>query len=343
MENLQKVLVISLGDLKDTIYTLPLVCILKRKGYFIEYLTSEKGFEAVNKNPVINRVHLAPVEQWIKKMPYWGIWEDMGEVVKKLQKREFDIAIDCQMTMRSAYLFAKCGAKRRLSFSTAQGFSSFGANEFIDTNPEFKNTNVHKVEKNLNFARYLGLKTDGAEFFLPELKYEAKTKMDKFINFAEEKPIIVLSPNMLQGEVSWHPKNWVNLVTNIPEKYNIIVIGDNQDNVLATRLSHKNLVNLCGKTRFEDLRYILSLADIIVSNNLETSAVAWAMNKSKVITISTSMSPAMYNPFNLKDDNKYITLTGNLACQPCNKTQCENSSYKCSHSPTVEAVLNAIR
>lgn len=343
MADLQKVLIISLGDLKETIYTLPLACILKRKGYFVEYLTGEKGFEIVNKNPIINRVHLAPIEQWTQKMPYWGIFEDMSEVTKKLAKKEFDIAIDCQMSIRSAFLFAKCGAKRRLSYSTAKGFSSFGANEFIDSKPEFKNTNIHKVEKYLNFARYLGLKTDDAEFFLPEANYQSKVKMDKFLNFAEEKPTILLAPNMAQGEVSWHPKNWVNLVSNIPEKYNIIVAGDNQDNILATRFSHKNMVNMCGKTRFEDLRYLLLISDIIISNNLETSAIAWAMNKNKVITISTSFSPAIYNPYNLKDENKFITLTGNLACQPCNKIQCENSSYKCSHTPSVENVLNSIR
>lgn len=338
-----RILIISLGELKETIFTLPLLYVLKQHDYEVEYLTSEKGFEIVNKNPLINRVHLAPIEQWAQKMPYWGIFDDLGEVNKKLQKRNFDIAIDCQRTFRSLFLFGQCGAKRRLTYSNAIELSSFGGTEFIDSNSEYKNTNLHQVELNLNFARYLRLKTNEAKFVLPDAKYSSKLKMDKFLNFPEEKPLIVISPDMSKNEMAWHPKNWINLLSNIPEKYNIAIVGTAQDNILACKMSHKNLINLCGKTTFEDLRYILSHADILLSNNIETSAIAWAMNKDKIITISTNISPTKFNPYNLNSDKKYITLAGNLNCQPCNKIYCEHSSFKCSHYPTVETVLNSLR
>ena len=339
----QRILIISLGELKDTIFTLPLVTSLKRDGHIVEFLTSEKGFEIVNKNPCIDRVYLAAVEQWQKKMPYWGIFEDIKEVVNKLKKKNYDIAIDCQMSFRSFPFILQCGAKRRLSYSFAQGFSSFGANELIDKKPDFKNVNTHKVEINLNYARYLNIETKYAEFILPELKYPSKLKMDKFLNFSEERPIILLAPDMKQGETAWHPKSWVNLVSNISTKYNLVVVGDNQDNFLATKMSHKNLSNMCGKTVLEDLRYLISISDLIVSNNLDTSAIAWAMNKEKIITLSTNIIPGLYNPYNLINNNaSYTSLTGELVCQPCNKRVCGNGTYKCSHTPTVETVLNTI-
>ena len=125
----QRALIISLGELKDTIYTLPLISVLRQNDYEVEVLTAEKGFEVVNKNPMINRVHLAPLEQWLNKLPYMGISEDVSECTKRLQKRNFDIAIDCQRTFRSLILFAKCGAKRRLTYSNAKEFSSLGGHE----------------------------------------------------------------------------------------------------------------------------------------------------------------------------------------------------------------------
>lgn len=338
-----RALIISLSGLKETIYTLPLISILRQNDYDVEFLTSEKGFEVVNRNPMINRVHLAPVEQWMKKMPYMGIFEDISECTKKLKKREFDIAIDCQRTFRSLFLLGGCGAKRRLTYSNAKEFSSLGGNENIDSNPAFQNSKIHEVELNLNFARYLGLPTRSAEFLLPPPNYSSKTKMDKFLNFAEEQPLVILSPNMSQGEMSWHPKNWVNLVTNIPDKFNIAIVGSSIDNSLATRLSHKNIVNLCGKTTFEDLRYIFSIAHIIISDNLENSAIAWAMNKDNVVTISTNLPAEKYNPYNLNKENKYKTLTGTLGCQPCGQQHCQNATYKCVHTPSVESVLNCIK
>lgn len=339
---LQRALIISLGDLKDTIYTFPLISVLRQNEYDVEILTAEKGFEAVNKNPMINRVHLAPLEQWLNKMPYLGIFEDIMECTKKLQKRNFDIAIDCQRTFRSLFLFAGCGAKRRLTYSNAKEFSVLGGNENIDSKPEFRNTNIHKVELNLNFAKYLGLNTKSAEFLLPEIKYTAKTKIDKLMTFSKDKPIIVLAPQMKQGEFAWHPKNWINFVNNISDKYNIVIIGDAHDNILANKLSHKNLINLCGKTTFEDLRYIFSIARIIISNNIESSVIAWADNKN-IITISTNLSPNKYNPYALNKCNQCKTLIGNLDCQPCNQKFCAHSSFKCAHYPSVETVLNCIR
>lgn len=337
-----RILIISLGSLKEAIYTLPLASVLRQNDYDVEYLISEKGFEIVNHNPLINRVHLAPIEQWLNKIPYWGIFDDISECVKKILKREFDIAIDCQRTFRSLPLLLKCGAKRRLSYSNATEFSFLGANEFIDSQKEYKDTNVHQVVLNLNFAKYLGLVTDRPEFMLPEPKYSSKLKVDKLMSFDEERPLIILSPNLVNGEFSWHPKNWVNLVANIPQKYNVVIVGNVQDSVLANKMSHKNFVNLCGKLNFEDLRYVISLADVILSNNDETSAIAWAMNKNKILTISTNLSPMKCNPYNMVGENNYKNLIGTLSCQPCNKKYCEQKTYKCSHLPTVETVLNSL-
>ena len=338
-----KVLIISLGDLKHAIYTLPLVQALKQNDYRVEYLTSEKGFEIVNKNSLIDRVHLAPVEQWLKKMPYMGIFDEFSKTIEKITKQNLDIVIDCEQSIRSTFFMLNCGIPRRLSYSNATGFSSLGANEIIDKKSSLHNRNIHKVESNLNFSKYLGLSTDNLGFTLADTAYPARLKMEKFIKFPQENPIIVLAPDLSQQKLAWHPKNWINLVSNISTKYNILIVGTALENSLANKMSHKNLCNICGTTNYQDLRYVLSLADVVVSDNLETSAIAWASNNKKVITLSTNIDPKLYNPYNLGGNNKYISLAGNLSCQFCNKNHCEHSTYKCSHSPSIEAVLNAIR
>src|SRR5574344_185962 len=339
----EKVLIISLGSMRDAIYTLPLIATLKRNEYIINVLTTEKSFEIFSGNPYVKHVQPIPLEQWLQKMPYWGIFEDMGEAIEKIKKKNFDIVIDCEQSFRSLFLLANSGIKRRLTYSNAKGFSSFGGNEFIDNNPKLKNYNVHQLEKNLNFARYLDLDTSIIDFTLPEINYHAKIKVDKFFNvFKENRPLIVLAPNSALGETSWHPKNWINLVNNINTTYNIVVLGKFEDKALAAKMSHPNLLNLCNQTDFNDLRYILNNSKVVISNNLEVSTIAWAMKKIKVITISTNLPPAKYNPYNLNNDGNYKTLSGNLACQYCEQKQCPNGSYKCTHTPTVETILNEI-
>ena len=330
-----KVLVVSLGTISDTIYTIPLLYVLKRAECDIHVLTSEKGYELINRNPLVNRVHLVPMEQWSKKMPYWGIFEDLKTVIKKIKKQNFDIVIDCERSLRSLFLVMFSGAKRRLSYSNANHFSSIWANEILSSQE-----GMHKLDINLNYAKHLGYDVSNAEFMLPEKNYNSKVKMDKFLSFSEEKPMLVLCPNYSETEFSWSPKNWINFVCNISENYNVVIVGTQKDNVLAQKMAHKNLINLCGKVNIDDLRYVFSLADKVISDKLEYSLLAWANKTSNIVHISTSFSPNLDAPFGYGCN--VINMVGNLSCQPCNSSRCKNGTYKCVHVPFVEDLLKVL-
>ena len=95
MEQQPRVLIISLGSMRDAIYTIPLIATLKRNDYLVDVLTAEKGFEIFNTNPYVKRVQLVPLEQWLNKMPYFGIFEDLSETIAKIKKKKYSMVIDC--------------------------------------------------------------------------------------------------------------------------------------------------------------------------------------------------------------------------------------------------------
>ncbi len=63
----KQVLLIRLSALGDIIFNLPLANILKRNGYDVTWIVSEKGFDIINNNPLVDEAILAPLERWKKQ------------------------------------------------------------------------------------------------------------------------------------------------------------------------------------------------------------------------------------------------------------------------------------
>ena len=71
----KKALLIRLSALGDVIFNLPLANILKKNGYEVHWITSEKGFDIINNNPLVDKAILAPVEKWKKQNFFKNIVE----------------------------------------------------------------------------------------------------------------------------------------------------------------------------------------------------------------------------------------------------------------------------
>src|SRR5574344_1268703 len=199
-----KILVIRLTSLGDVIFTLPLVNTLKDANNEVHYLVAEKGFDLIKDNPSIDKVHLCPLAEWRKSPFSLKKYIQFKKLIKELQAEKFDIALDCQQMFKSLFLFLFCGAKRRITFSDARELSILGGNEFVKPKAKFRDYNYHIVERNLDFARYLGIKQKGIKFPLPETSQDAKNKInDLTIMLDKTKPTVVISP-----ATTWHNKHW---------------------------------------------------------------------------------------------------------------------------------------
>src|SRR5574344_1589009 len=162
---MKKILIIRLTSLGDVIFTLPLVNSIRDSGKFsqIGYLTSEKGLGIIKDNPSIDKMHLVPLKEW-KKHPYsLKTIKSFWKMIKEIRSENYDIALDCQQMFKSLFLMAFCGAKRRITFKDARELSNLAGNEFIKPKAKFRDNSYHIVERNLDFARYLGI--------MPQIKF----------------------------------------------------------------------------------------------------------------------------------------------------------------------------
>ena len=337
----KKILVISLGNIANTVYTLPLAGVLKDNGYRVDYVVSEKGFSVINKNPKVDRVFLMSMERWTGKWLSAGTWEAFFKQLERVKLVDYDIVIDCQQDIRSLLTFAMCSGSRKLTYSDAKGFSSIGGNEMIDSKIKISSKNI--VERNLNFLKYLKIDYNDIVFPLPPADYSYTLRHDKTFELLDkEKKTVIISAGAMNENKRWSSANWKVLIEKIKDKYNLIFTGSIIDKPFVKEIGGEGFLNMCGETRVESFIDVLRRADIVITSDTETTALAWAVNKPKIITLFTCTDPEKYSPIDYNDKEKYKSLYGNLDCQPCETGVCMDVDAPCRKYPSVDDVLRAL-
>lgn len=340
----KKVLILSLGNIANTVYTLPMANVLRAYDFRVEYAVSERGFSVINKNPVANKVFLLPMEQWSGKWLSGETWEEFFKVVNRIKTREYDIVIDCQQDFRSLLLFAMCNGKRKLTYSDARGFSSIGANEIIDSEmPSLRTQVKNLVERNLNFLKYLKMDYETVEFPLPASNFSVTLRYNSiFESFDANKKTILICAGAKNENKRWSVANWTALIANIKNDYNLLFAGSTIDRPFVKEIGGEAFVNITGETKIETMFDILRKVDIVISGETEITALAWAIGLPNIITLFTCSSPEKYSPIDYTNQDRYRSLYGNLPCQPCSGNDCFDDIAKCRNYPTVDDVMRAL-
>lgn len=341
----KKVLIIRLTSLGDVIFTLPLVNSLKNKGYTVDFVVAEKGEGIIKNNPAINKYFLYPLAKWRKNKFNPKNIVEFFKLISDIRKEKYDFVIDCQQMFKSLFLFLFCGGKRRLTFKDAKELSFLGGNEFVKPSHKFKDNKYHIVSRNLEFAEYLGIKTEKPIFSLPVLSEEIKNKVSDLLkNCKYGTPLMVLAPATTWKNKHWKNENWTELIKKLLEqnKYNLVITGTKNDvffiNGLINKIPNKDkIVNLCGKTNFEELQGVLSCAEKVITLDNGTAHLAWATGKPDIISIFTCTPPLRFAPFG---SQKYKFLCGNLPCQFCFTKKCRQKNAECRNYPSVDEVLS---
>ena len=336
----KKVLIIRLSALGDVIFNLPLANILKKNGYEVHWITSEKGFDIINNNPLVDKAILAPVEKW-KKQNFFKNIVEYFKVISFLRSQKYDIAIDTQLLLKSAIWTALCGAKKRIVSKSAREFAHLAGNEVIDKlSYDFK---THATKRYLKFSEHLGLESKEIIAKLPPSTEKAKEKIDELTkDLDKSKPIIGVAPATTWATKHWNKDNWKELITRLEKDYTIVFTGTKKDEELINYISDGKHLSLAGKTNLLELAEFFKRCNLVISLDSGSTHLAWACEKPKIVSIFCSTPKGFYAP--VGSDDKYIALSGELSCQPCHKKHCAFAEEEngCTFLPKVDDVLEAI-
>lgn len=330
-----KILIIRLSAIGDTIHTLPLAYNLRKNFPHaqIDWVVEQKAKNFIKDNPLINNCFI------IKKK------ENFFQIINKLRKENYDVAIDTQQLFKSGIILGLSGAKTRLTLDKGREFSWIFANKIIKTENELFDKNFHVIKRNLIPLRFFGIDDKKAEikFKIPQFKQEEENKISDILNLTDRtKKTIILAPATTWENKHICGKYWEKIATKFEDKANIILTGTKKDEEKFKNIFSKNkkIINLAGKTTLSELACLLAKSDIVVSLDSGTTHIAWATQHPYIISIFCATSINRTAPFG----KNYFAIQSNSECSPCLKRNCKLKNKKniCCENIDIEKIIKKI-
>ena len=248
-------------------------------------------------------------------------------VLKELQSEEFDIALDLQRLIKSSLFFMASKSARRIGFDKAR------CKEFtwlfpFDRIPASDPT-AHMAHQYLEFARHLGATTSEIRWDIPITGRMPVYLPGKYV---------VLNIGATTSAKRWTPEGFASLAQGLMDRYAVqaVLTGGPVDEPMAhsiESMAGDKIVNLVGKTSFQDLTEIIVKALAVVTCDTGPMHLAVALGK-EVIALIGPTNPKRTGPLSGR------IVRRDLYCMPCIRRQCDNPV--CMMGISAEMVLDAL-
>lgn len=152
---------------------------------------------------------------------------------------------------------------------------------------------------------------------------EEKRQEDRVFDDLSRRRIIALNPGATYGTAKrWLPSRYVRLARKFTgtEKGGVLVLGSPAERSLGRRIASSagpGTVSIAGRTALDDLTGILSLSDLLVTNDTGTMHVSDAV-RTPVVALFGSTDPSTTAPY--RDMHTYIREP--VFCSPCELRHC---------------------
>jgi heptosyltransferase II len=158
-----------------------------------------------------------------------------------------------------------------------------------------------------------------------------------------QRPVVAFCPGAEFGPAKrWPARHFAQLASRLAALGRAVwLIGSRNDRELGediARLSRGCAINLCGRTDLASAVDLLSVADLVISNDSGLMHVAAALDKS-LIALYGSSSPEHTPP--LSAGARIVRIDG-LPCSPCYRRKCPLGHFRCMNDLSPDRVLEEI-
>jgi lipopolysaccharide heptosyltransferase I len=322
-----KILIIKPSSFGDVIHGLPVLHALSLR--FPEaqlHWVVAKGFAGILEgHPLIHKLWIIDKDSWKKPRNLRRTWSQIWKLQRDLRRERFDLVLDLQGLLRSALIALATGVGERVGFESAREGSKFFYKYRVSTDTE-----LHAVEKNLLFAKFVGCDQAEPVFPLPPLG-EVPEAVRNMGHYA------VIAPSAGTLVKRWPAEYFGRLASMLPVPS--VVVGGRSDAALGeevARLSGSRAVSLAGRTSFKELGALIRDSQFLVSSDTGPMHLAAALN-APVFAIFGPTSPVRTGPYG----KIHTIIRLELPCSPCfTRKPCPD--WRCIRDITPEVVFRTI-
>lgn len=321
LEKHNKILVIGPSWVGDMVMAQSLFMILKKhdENCQVDVLAPEWSFPLLERMPEVSNSFAMPLTHG-----QLGLYERF-RLGKKLQLTAYDQVIVLPNSWKSALVPFFANIPLRTGYVGEMRWGLLN-----DTRQLNKEKLTMTVQRFVSLGLPVGHKQP-ADTPIPKLKIdsEKQQRVEKTFQLNLSGKVLALCPGAEYGEAKrWPAEHYAEVAKQkIIQGWSVWIFGSVKDQLVAEKINQLT-GNACqdftGKTSLGEAIDLISLADVVVTNDSGLMHVAAALNK-KLIAIYGSSDPGFTPPLNA--EAKVIELK--LDCSPCFKRECPLGHTKC--------------
>ena len=360
MLQIKKILIIKPSSLGDILHTFPAVSILAEnlQQPEIHWLANKSFIPLLQFHPDVQQTIEFPRSELgnpIKFPKYFF------SLCRQLKNNKYDLVIDFQGLMRSAFFAKAAKAKYTLGFAQPrESAATLFYSQKISIPDHFQHAvdkNIFLVCKTLNIElnKIYTEKTSHNESIklninLPKLKTipalsNSVNSLLSLHGIQENDKIIGISPVTRWISKNWPPKFFAEVITHINKIYpkiKFVIVGSNNDQNAANEIIEhypgNNITSLTGKTSMDQLFELIRHFDLLISNDSGPVHIASALSIPVFCMFGPTL-PQKTGPYGDIHQN----FEANVDCAGCLKRKCIEFDYKCHKAISPEKVAQKIQ
>lgn len=330
-----KILVVRFSSLGDIILTTPLLKVLRENfpDAQIDYLTKQTYIEVI-----LNCHNIDSIIAVSNEIPF----SELKELKNNLRKIKYDLIIDLHNNLRTIYLrnILRLSGSRILKFkkySLRKMFLVWFKFNLMKNLPTVITRYILTLNKLIPVDKYLNKQP--TEICIDE---KSEAKVDKVLyeeGIENNKELVCIVPLSKHFTKTYPKELYIEFIGRLDRnKYNIILIGQGDENYADILKTGKNVYNLFNKFNIPELAELMSRCSYVITGDTGPMHIAEAVNVPIIMLAGSSVKEFGFYPQN---KNSHILEVNHLKCRPCShigRSECPLGHFKCMKEITPELI-----
>jgi heptosyltransferase I len=306
-----RVLVVRLGAMGDILHALPAVTALRQAhpSWVIDWLvepawrhllTAAEGTAAEPLSPaqpLVNQLYVAPVKAWGRAPLSPRTHREISQLRRRLRSRVegggYDVVVDFQGAVRSAFLGRLAGARRLIGESAPREWAA----RWLFTE-RVATTGVHVIEQDVELAAAVA--GDALEPVQPALPVDphAETWCDRLLAPFGTRPLALLNPGAGWGSKRWPPERYSAVAAGLAARgFQVLVNAAPGEEAMAeTIAAQSNQAGLPVRCSLAELTALTRRVALAIGGDTGPMHLACALGR-PVVGIYGPTDPARNGPY----------------------------------------------
>jgi lipopolysaccharide heptosyltransferase II len=319
------VLIAGIGDLVLASKSIRAI----RSGYpdaDIHLLTNTEAVPLAMNYQYIDHVHTFPIRELRRDKKYLF---DIFRLIRELRKIRFDVVLNLYMVgslsgaVKMGLLLICMNADVKI------GHDDHGLGWFLTKKvPSDTFQNRHFADAMMDMAMLAGGTPDdrGIEVFWDRQMEEKWVSLLNNDQITEKKLKIGINPGGDRENRRWRSENYAEVADRIMDCFPVrlfLLGGPGEEDIahkIEANMKH-SVINLGGRLSLNDLCYLISHFDLLITNDSGPMHIA-AATKTPLVAIFGPEDPVLMGPYAKPDLHRVVSK--DMDCRPCYKTKCKD-------------------